>query len=31
MYPGEQRYPLADQVEAVPLHALAFPGSLFAS
>jgi predicted AAA+ superfamily ATPase len=31
IYPGEKRYPLADHVEAVPLHTLAFPGTLFTS
>jgi len=31
IYPGEKRYPLADRVEAVPLHTLAFPGTLFTS
>jgi len=29
VYPGTKRYPLADRVEAVPLTALAEPGSLF--
>ena len=29
VYPGSKRYPLADRVEAVPLAALAEPGSLF--
>lgn len=29
VYPGDRRYPLADRVEAVPLHALAERGSLF--
>lgn len=29
VYPGARRYALADQVEAVPLAALAEPGSLF--
>lgn len=30
VYPGAKRYPLGDKVEAVPLAALATPGSLFA-
>ena len=30
VYPGSQRYELADRVEAVPLEALAEPGRLFA-
>ncbi|MCC5869336.1 MAG: ATP-binding protein [Gammaproteobacteria bacterium] len=29
VYPGAKRYPLSDSVEAVPLSALATPGSLF--
>jgi len=29
VYPGERRYPLADQVEAVPVADLAIPGRLF--
>ena len=29
LYPGARRFPLADRVEAVPLAALAQPGSLF--
>lgn len=29
VYPGDRRFPLADRVEAVPLHALAERGSLF--
>ncbi len=31
VHPGTRRYPLADQVEAVPLHTLAEPGRLFAN
>ena len=30
VYPGAKRYPLSEQVEAVPLEALAEPGRLFA-
>jgi len=29
VYPGEQRYPIADRVEAVPLSDLATPGCLY--
>jgi uncharacterized protein len=29
LHPGARRYPLADRVEAVPLHTLAEPGRLF--
>ncbi len=29
IYPGEKRYPIAEQVEVVPLSALAQPGALF--
>jgi len=29
IYPGEKRYPIAERVEAVPLHALAERGTLF--
>jgi hypothetical protein len=29
IYPGAKRYPLGESVEAVPLSALATPGSLF--
>lgn len=31
VYPGEKRYPLADEVEAVPVAELAAPGRLFAA
>jgi predicted AAA+ superfamily ATPase len=31
VYPGAKRYPLSDSVEAVPVSALATPGSLFGS
>lgn len=30
LYPGEQRYPLADKVEVIPVGELASPGGLFA-
>jgi len=30
-YPGETRYALSDQVQAVPLGALVKPGQLFAA
>ena len=30
VYPGDRRYAIADRVEAVPIAALAVPGSLFA-
>lgn len=29
VYPGTKRFPIGDRVEAVPVHALAQPGSLF--